>query len=88
MTNTDIHTPEITKVASIADIQNAIECHYKIAKYLDIASRLHTEAAKHHQNGHHEKAAQCILKAHGNLILAGDLQRENLINHAIISTYL
>lgn len=88
MTHTDIHTPEITKVASIADIQNAIDCHHKIAECLDIASRLHTEAATHHQNGHHEKAAQCILKAHGNLILACDLQRENFINHAIISTYL
>lgn len=88
MTHTDIHTPEITKVASISDIQNAIDCHIKIAECLEIASKLHLEAATYHQNGQHEKAAQSILKAHGNLILAGNLERENFINHAIISAYL
>lgn len=87
MTNSEINNPEITTTASIADIQNTIDCYNEIAKCLDIACKLHIQAVSHHQNGYHEKAAQSILKANGNLILAANLQQENLIHHAQIGSY-
>ena len=88
MTNSDINNPEITTIASIADIQNTIDCHNKIAECLATASKFHMQAVTHHQNGFHEKAAQSILKANGNLIIATNLQKENFMHHAQISYYL
>jgi len=40
------------------------------------------EAAKHHENGEHEKAAVSTITAHGHHTLARDLQKEDARLHA------
>ncbi|WP_395065657.1 hypothetical protein [Flavobacterium sp.] len=84
MTNTDINNSNGETVACIGDIQNGIDNHKKVARHLEQAAKFHMEAATHHQNGHHDRAAQSTIKAHGNLIIASELQRDNLKLHASI----
>jgi len=84
MTNTDSTNSNGETVASIADIQNGIDNHIKAAEHLEQAAKFHLEAATHHQNGHHDRAAQSTIKAHGNLIIASELQRDNLKLQALL----
>jgi hypothetical protein len=84
MTNTDINQQEATTIASIADIQNGIDSHNKIASQLLDAAKFHKEAAIHHQNGNHDRAAQSTIKAHGTMLLALESQNENYKFHALL----
>ncbi|MBY0485784.1 MAG: hypothetical protein K2P85_01115 [Flavobacteriaceae bacterium] len=84
MTNTDINNAHGETVASIGDIQNAIDNHKKVAQHLEQAAKYHIEAATHHQNGNHDRAAESTIKAHGNLIIGSELQRDNLKLHALL----
>ncbi|HLV15340.1 MAG TPA: hypothetical protein VKY41_09185 [Xanthomarina sp.] len=60
-----------------------IKNHRKIADYLQIAAKNHLEAAKHHQEGNHEKAAQSTIVAHANFNLADKAQRKDINQHAV-----
>lgn len=85
MTNTDTNHKEATTIASIADIQNGIDYHNTIALHLLNAAKFHQEAAIHHQNGNHDRAAQSTIKAHGTILLALESEKENYKLHASLS---
>jgi len=78
--------PTIAKApASPAEIQKNIEMHKKTAEHLEAAAKQHIEAAKHHEEGHHDKAAISTVKAEGHLALAGEARREDVKHHALKS---
>ena len=60
-----------------------IKNHRKAAGYLQLAAKSHLEAAMHHQEGNHEKAAQSTIVAHANFNLADKAQRKDMNQHAI-----
>ena len=60
-----------------------IKNHRKIAGYLQVAAKSHLEAAMHHQEGNHEKAAQNTIVALANFNLADKAQRKDMNQHAI-----
>jgi hypothetical protein len=60
-----------------------IKNHRKTAGYLQVAAKSHLEAARHHQEGNHEKAAQSTIVAHANFNLADKAQRKDMNQHAI-----
>lgn len=66
-----------------AEIQKEVESHKKTAGHLESAAKHHIEAAKHQEEGNHEKAAKSIVTAHGHTNLAVEKQKENLKNHAL-----
>jgi hypothetical protein len=66
----------------VADNQKRVDSHKKVAEHLTNASKSHMEAAKHHENGEHEKAAVSTITAHGHHTLARDLQKEDARLHA------
>ena len=66
-----------------ADNQKGIENHKKAAVHLEEAAKNHLDAAKHHENGDHDKAAQSTVKAHGHAKLANDAQQEDIKQHAL-----
>jgi hypothetical protein len=77
---TDINT-------SIADVINlkGIENHRMAALHLQAAANNHLDAAKHHEKGQHDKAAQKMIAAHINFNLANKAQRADVKQHAITS---
>jgi len=58
-----------------------IENHKTAAKHHEEAAKNHHEAIKHIEAGHHEKAADSTVKAHGHATMASESQREVLKNH-------
>lgn len=79
-TNTFPNTEK--KPITAADNQKRVDSHKKTAEHLSNASKSHLEAAKHHENGEHEKAAHSTVKAHGHHTMARDLQKEDARLHA------
>lgn len=65
------------------EIQKGVKNHKKIAHHLDAAAKLHLDAAKHHEDGEHKKAAQSTIAAQGFLILANEAQQEDVKHHAL-----
>ncbi len=68
-----------------AENKKGIENHKKTATHLKAASEHHLDAAKHHEEGNHEKAAESTVKAHGHVALANEAQKEDAKNHAIVN---
>jgi hypothetical protein len=68
-----------------AENKKGIENHKKTATHLKAASEHHLDAAKHHEEGNHEKAAESTVKAHGHYCSANDLQKEDAKNHAAVN---
>lgn len=66
-----------------AENQKGIENHKKTADLLEGAARHHREAARYHNEGDHDKAAQSTIMAQGYLSLAIDTQREDIKHHAL-----
>ncbi len=64
------------------DNKKRIENHKTTATHLEAAAKSHLEAAKHHEEEEHEKAAKSTIIAHGHLALAKDVQTTDLKNHA------
>ena len=60
-----------------------IKNHRKTAGYLQVAAKNHLEAAMHHQEGNHEKAAQSTIVAYANFNLADKAQRKDMNQHFI-----
>lgn len=71
------------KNVSPADNKKRIENHKTTATHLTAAAKSHLDAAKHHEEEEHEKAAKSTITAHGHLALAKDVQHEDLKNHAL-----
>ena len=69
-----------------AENQKRVENHKATATHLEAAAKEHLDAAKHHENEEHEKAAKSTITAHGHLSLAQDAQREVLKSHALHTT--
>ena len=67
-------TPEASKIA--------IDNHKKTVSHLEAAAKSHTEAIKHHEEEHEEKAAKSTITAHGHLSLANDAHKEISKQHA------
>lgn len=74
--------PKTEKKPISADNQKRVDSHKKTAEHLSNASKSHIEAANHHENGEHEKAAHSTIKAHGHHTMARDLQKEDARLHA------
>jgi hypothetical protein len=68
-------TPEQTK--------KRVENHKTSALHLEESAKHHLEAAKHIEAGNQEKSASSTLSAHGHHIIANDLHKEELKNHAV-----
>ena len=60
-----------------------IKNYRKTAGYLQVAAKSHLEAAMHHQEGNHEKAALTTIVAYANFNLADKAQRKDMNQHAI-----
>ena len=56
------------------EIQLQIQNHKKAAMHLEAAAKNHLEAAKHHEEEHHELAAICSLAAHNYTEMAIEKQ--------------
>jgi hypothetical protein len=63
--------------------QKGIENHKTAAMHLESAAKFHLEAARNHENGNHEKAAQSTVAAHGHFLLASEAQKEDVKHHAL-----
>jgi hypothetical protein len=72
-----------TAVPSSADSKNVIDSHKTAAAHLQEASKLHTEAAKHHEEGNTDKAHNATLKANGHSAIANEAQKEVVKQHAV-----
>ena len=57
--------------------------HKKIASHLQEASKSHIEAAKHHEDGNHEKAAYSTMTAQGHIANAKAASKQDVRDHAI-----
>ena len=57
--------------------------HKKIASHLQEASKSHIEAAKHHEDGNHEKAAFSTMTAQGHIANAKTASKQDVRDHAI-----
>ncbi|HEX5169490.1 MAG TPA: hypothetical protein VFW11_09965 [Cyclobacteriaceae bacterium] len=66
-----------------AENQKGIENHKKTATLLEAAAKHHREAARHHSEGNHDKAAQSTITAQGYLSLAIETQQEDIKHHAL-----
>jgi len=69
-----------------AENQKRVENHKTTATHLEAAAKEHLDAAKHHENEEHEKAAKSTITAQGHLTLARDAQKEVLKSHALHTT--
>jgi cellobiose-specific phosphotransferase system component IIA len=65
-----------------AETQKGIDNHKKAATHFDAASKSHIEAAKHHENGDHEKAEKHTIEAKDHSSLAHDAQKEVVKHNA------
>ncbi len=68
-------------IGPTAENQKGIEHHEKAAMHFDAAAKSHLDAAKHHKNGNHEKAAKSTVEAHGHACVANEAQKEDLKHH-------
>jgi hypothetical protein len=83
MSITTIATIHKTKTAPTADENKKhVANHRKTSQHLKAASEYHLEAAKHHEEGNHEKASQSTVASTGQLCLANDCYREDVKHHA------
>lgn len=62
--------------------QKGIDNHKKAATHLEAAAKNHLSAAKHHEDGNHEKAAQSTVVAQGHVNLANKAQDRDAKQHA------
>lgn len=79
-------TPEQEKLRDESDLNEndkGIENHIKAGEHFALASRHHYEAAKLHQEGHHEKANQSALYAMGHASLASEFQKQDTQHHIL-----
>jgi len=76
---TKSETLESKKMTSTERASN----HKKIASHLQEASKNHTEAAKHHEDGNAEKAALSTITAHGHVAHAVSASKQDVKDHAI-----
>ena len=67
-----VHSP---KNNGTTETTKGTENHVTAANHLE-------NAAKHHENGDHEKAALSTIKAHGHVAVATDAQRKDAKEHA------
>lgn len=74
----------ITAVTIIPSTENqkGIENHKKIASHYQAAAKQHLQAAKYHEGGNHEKAAQSTMTAYGHVSLAKKAQKQDVRHHA------
>lgn len=70
-------TTENSKDTKAEDLK-LIQKHKKIAEYLKEAAEKHIIAAKHHEEGEHDKAYEIAAHAHGHTALAAEAQIEML----------
>lgn len=68
-----------------AENQKGIDNHKKAASHFEAAAKSHLEAAKHHENGNHEKAAKSTMEANGHSTLANEVQKEDVKHHTLNS---
>ncbi|GAA3560716.1 hypothetical protein [Snuella lapsa] len=59
-----------------------IKNHKEAAKHLQAAAKSHLDAATHHEEGNHQKAAQSTITAHGHVNLAKKAQKADVKQHA------
>lgn len=81
MKNSETNSKTQLVVQPKNEIQKGIENHKKAANHFKAAAKNHLDAAKHHENGHHEKAAESTVKAHGHSSLANEAQKEDVKHH-------
>ena len=70
------------KTVTPAENKKGIENHKTIATHLEAAAKNHLEAAKHHEEENHDKAAKSTIIAQGHLAIASEAQREDAKQHA------
>jgi hypothetical protein len=70
------------KATPVSINQKDIENHRTAATHLEAAAKNHLNAAKYHEEGSHEKAAQCTVVAQGHVSLANKAQRKDAQQHA------
>jgi hypothetical protein len=66
-----------------AENQKGIKNHKKAAVHLEAAAKNHLNAAKHHEEGNHEKSAQSTILAQGHVSIANKAQKKDTKQHAI-----
>ena len=69
-----------------AENKKGIENHIKAGEHFALASRHHYEAAKYHEEGHHEKANQAALYASGHASLGKHYQINDIQHHILESS--
>lgn len=67
-----------------AENNTGIENHKKAAGHFQAAANSHLQAAKHHENGNHDKAAKCTVNAQGHSCLGYEAQKKDAKYHASI----
>lgn len=83
MENTEQKSINALAVIPETENQQGIENHKKAAKYLRAAANNHLQAAKHYEDGNHEKAAISTISAYGNVSLATKEQRKVIRHQAL-----
>jgi hypothetical protein len=83
MSNTPTVTAKSPATPTPEQSKKRVENHKTTATHLEESAKHHIEAAKHVEAGNHEKAANSALAAHGHQIIANELHKEELKNHAV-----
>lgn len=83
---TETPTKSEKTVVSPVDNKKDVENHKKIATHLEASAKHQMDAAKHHEENNHEKAAASTIKAQGHLALASEAQKEDAKHHASTTT--
>lgn len=83
MSNTPTVTAKSPAILTPEQSKKRVENHKTTATHLEESAKHHLDAAKHVEEGNHEKAANSILAANAHQIIANDKHKEELKNHAI-----
>lgn len=82
MKNTETATKKEQPANQTTEAGKIVANHKKAADHFTAAAKGHSDAAKHQEDGHHEKAAKSTVEAHGHAAIAHEAQKENAKHHA------
>ncbi|MGM5470330.1 hypothetical protein ACS386_08630 [Flavobacteriaceae bacterium LMO-SS05] len=84
MKNAETNIKKQISSVSIDKNLKRIKNHRKAAKHLQAASKFHLQAATQYEEGHHQKAEQSTIAAHGQVSLSNKAQKAGIEHQAIL----
>jgi len=83
MEHTEVKNKTALEITPNAENKKGIENHKRAATHFEAAAKSHLDAAKHHEEGNHEKASKSTVEAHGHSTLGNEAQKEDVKHHTL-----